>query len=109
MAENRTFLLCVDRHNTTVGGGGHGMLGFCCEKRPGKAPRKSQRRVRSLPPVHFSPTEGKVSLQAKPATSQGNRRSTWQDNPQPKKPNKRRWKSNWPTRRTPTTRSCSTR
>jgi len=35
------------------------MLGFCCEKRPGKAPRKSQRRVRSLPPVHFSPTEGK--------------------------------------------------
>src|SRR5438876_882394 len=48
------------RRNTTVGGGGCGVLGFCCEKRPGKALCKSQRRVRSVPPVHFSPTEGKT-------------------------------------------------
>jgi hypothetical protein len=49
-----------------VGRGGLGVLGFCCEKRPGKAPRKSQRRVRSLPPVHFLPS-GRESFLCRPA------------------------------------------
>src|SRR6267142_3427766 len=91
------------------GGAGRGVLGFgCAKKRPGNAPRKPQRRVRSLPHV-LSLLSGRERFLCRPSRCpQGNRRTTWRHEKQRRKLKISRWKSNWRTRRILMTPLCFT-